>query len=269
MSHVAEGGIQQKIMPVKIEVRQLDSAIGGDRMRLAQRVLQEQEFQPSFSRQILAFFDDDDPARVRCAFGKNNRGLFTPIKINGGMQFGRQTLERDGYPAYVLESLSDPKTSDLLSNDAPESILYDSLIYLYGSTCTDTVALMMTFAHELQHAVQLERFPSLWCDNDRLKNKLRSHKICKVYELPYERDARITAKRITERVCGIEQTDRYILQMMLNAESALETDEASDWRWVKELDSAMPYDLSSETKAACRKMRLAEESSLDYQAGMI
>lgn len=51
--------------------------------------------------------------------------------------------------------------------------MIDQLIYLYGSTCNDEVALTMTLAHELQHAmvsITLSRARFNWAVNSLIRH---------------------------------------------------------------------------------------------------
>lgn len=114
----------------------------------------------------------------------------------------------------------------------------------------------MTFAHELQHSYQFDRTPSLWVDNDRLK----CHRVLKLYEIPAEREARVVAKRIAEELCGVHVVREYISQKIIDGQEkkAIGEDEVLDWQWIKEWDSAKQYCLQSETKMAVLKMNSGE-----------
>jgi hypothetical protein len=131
---------------------------------------------------------------------------------------------------------------------------FDGIIYLHGSTCINPTALVMTFAHELQHFCQFGRTPSLWVDNDRLK----CHRTLKLYEIPVERDARVVAKRVAEGLCGADVVREYTRQKISDARRRKAVDEVRDWRWIEKRDSAESYSLQSETKMAVRKMKPVE-----------
>ncbi|MFZ0337460.1 MAG: hypothetical protein WAL45_05470 [Terracidiphilus sp.] len=218
----------------------------------AQRVLETTEFQRLPDLRLLAFFDDADAQCFKQAYGPENRGVFLPIDT--GTPWHRSDLVRDKWPQYLVDLLF---TSDidpsLISHDYDASSFH-GIVYLHGSTCVNPIALVMTFAHELQHFCQFGRTPNLWVDNDRLK----CHRILKPYKIPAERDARVVAKRVAEGLCGVDVVREYIRQRISNAQRRKDIDGVRDWRWIEKRDSAESYCLQSETKMAIRKMKSGE-----------
>lgn len=238
-------------MPVKIEVKTRNPAIKDERNKLAERVLGVSAFQPPVDMRLLAVFDDEDAGCFRNEFGLENRGVFFPTTDDVGTPWCREGLIRKKCPEYLVNLLFTPDISPSMNSCNREILLFDGLIYLYGSNCINPTALVMTFAHELQHSYQFKCTPHLWCDNERLK----SGRILKLYKIPAERDARVVAKRVAEEVCGTDAVSEYIRQKIFDAQQKKVTDEFRDWRWIEKCDSTKPYCLQSETEKALRKMK--------------
>jgi Zn-dependent peptidase ImmA (M78 family) len=189
-----------------------------------------------------------------------NRGFFT--SLNGEMLL-TLGIPTDKWPEYITRHFlaRDPETDKYILDPKTGRIpfVYDQVIYLYGTTCADSVGRVMTLAHELQHFVQYGFHRELHKRNFEFCGRLPA------YEIPTEKEARITAKRIAEKLCGMEQVAHYIARKISDADSrgALEADEikqwedeAKDWRFIQKLDSSISYDLEIETERVRR--RLAE-----------
>jgi hypothetical protein len=237
-------------MPAKIEVKTRDAAIKDERNKLADRVLKVSAFQPPIDMRLLAFFDDEDAGCFKNEFGSENRGGFFPTKDEMGTPLSREYLRREKWPEYLVDLLFTPNISPSMSSGDREILSFGGLTYLHDSTCVNPTALVMTFAHELQHSFQYERTPRLWCDNDRLKK----HRALKLYKIPAEREARVVAKRVAEELCGVDVVSEYIRQKILDARQKKAIDEVRDWRWIEQYDSTKMYCLQSETEKAVRKM---------------
>jgi hypothetical protein len=247
-----------KAMPVTKQVKAHDAAVRAERADWVQRVLSQPAFNPPLNMRLLAFFDDEDAECFRGKYGPENRGLFFRTVDAGGTPWSRSGLERDECPKYLLDLLFPPETCPSLNSSDREISSFDGLIYLYGSTCINPTALVMTFAHELQHSYQLERTPHLWCDNERLKGR----RVLKPYEIPTEREAKAVAKHIAEELCGTDVVREYIRERINDGRQkiAIYEDEIRDWRWIQEWNSKNRYCLQSETKMAVDKMNSERKS---------
>ena len=243
-------------MPVAIQVKTHDAAVKAERSDSAKHVLSRPAFEPPLNLRLLAFFDDEDAECFRDKYGPENRGLFFPTADAGGTPWSRSGLERDKCPKYLVDLLFPPDICPSLNSCDHEISSFDGLIYLYGSTCINPTALVMTFAHELQHCYQFDHTRGLWCDNERLK----LHRTLKLYEIPAERDAKVVAKRVAEELCGVDVVREYIRQKIIDGRQkrAIYEDEVRDWRWIEKWDSANLYCLQSETKTAVQKMKSEE-----------
>src|ERR1039458_4847042 len=247
-------GYPAKAMPVTIRVKTHDAAVKAERSDLAQRVLSQPAFQPPLNLRLLAFFDDEDPGCFKDKYGPENRGFFCPQTQE--ITWHRSDLIREKVPNYIVDLLFTPEMNPPPSSCDSEISSFDGLIYLYGSTCINPTALVMTFAHELQHCYQFDRALCLWVDNDLLKRR----RTLKLYEIPAERDAKVVAKRVAEELCGVDVVREYIRQRIIDGRQkrAIYEDEVRDWRWVKKWDSENTYCLQSETKTAVQKMKSEE-----------
>lgn len=215
-------------MPPAIKVKSSDTAIRKDREEAAYRVIVRfGERLPDF--RLLCFFDDEDWPVLRGRGMAANRGAYfsnppwvdTPPYIRGCALV-------EGQPAF------------------------DNLIYLHGSTCADKVGLTMTFAHELQHFVQHGTSRLLWAVNTLAYATLRDLEMpdfkalaLRTCDIPFEREARMIAKRVAEDLLGKDRVHKHIEAKI--AERVTEQD-AVDWDCIRGLDVTAPYDLASETQ---------------------
>ena len=142
----------------------------------------------------------------------------------------------------------------------------DHLIYLYGSTCANDTALVMTFAHELQHFVQYNSNRDLWAANTVLLNMKKdfySTAHVKVFDIPAELEARIVAKKVTRQLCGEQVVCAYISGRI--AENVTPED-AEDWRFVQDVEMTTPFDLLTVTRKCFQRLlpyRAQIEETLD------
>ncbi len=231
-------------MRVHTEVASDDANIKTRRETLAQRVLQEfGSGLPDLS--LLAFFDDKDWFGFKSR-GKENRGLYAPIKNDTFKEPWPPRLER-------MVLVDDPLT-------LAQKPAFDHVIYLHGSTCNDEVGLVMSFSHELQHFVQYGFHRRLWAENlllPRLPAEVFDIDTGISWpDIPTEREARIVAKTIAENLCGSLAVSKYIDRRI---SENLTVRDVKDWRVIRELDSSSPYDLAQETRNIFRQLRSYKE----------
>jgi hypothetical protein len=221
-------------MAATVWVKSENVAIRAHRKAAAQRVLDHFGNQLP-DRRLLCFLDDVDCLSFKdvCVFGKANRGLYAPIMSGSPLPWPHL------WPDYVLECIY----PGLL-----RKALFDHVIYLYGSTCADEVALTMIFAHELQHFVQHENALTLWAANTLIPQLPRcvidalGLKWC---DIPYERDARIVSRRTAEDLLEVEAVRRYIEAKIVEH---VTDDDAADWECIQGLVTSSACDLDGETK---------------------
>jgi len=257
-------------MPITIEARHRDPTVKKDLLDMVQRVIGE--FQSLPTSCLLIFLDDSDAEYFRKKWGPCNRGFFTPLN---GEELVIQGIHMDNWPEYITRHFlaRDPDTNKYVRDSETGRILlaYEQAIYLYGTTCADSVGRVMTLAHEFQHSVQYVFHQELRKKNHGFYRQLPD------YEIPIEKEARIIAKRVAEKLCGKEQVDQYIARKIneanchinsdANFKNILENDEikqwkneAEDWRFIQTLGSNISYNLTAETEQVAR--RLAENISL-------
>lgn len=166
--------------------------------------------------------------------GEHYCGFHVPIS-------GRGVL-----PHYLLHGFfHSPK----LGMSYEDSIAFDNLIYIRQSTCLDLpVGFVTAYAHELQHFIQYGRTPKLWEVNRNLyvsigeldRNVIPS-------EIPTERDADITAKRVAEKVCGVEATNQFAERQIQSMENCGVAVQKARWVFFRNVPSTTRYDLLQET----------------------
>lgn len=218
-------------MLVTIKVAARDEAAIVKRRAGAQSVLKAAEFEHLPDLKLLAFFDGQDAGCFKEAYGLDNRGVFFP-----------GTVGTRGWPDYLTRLLSAQNPNPSL--DCHDLLVYffDGFIYLHESTCDEPTALVMTFAHELQHFSQFGHNRHLWAANTLLQNLPG----IETSEIPIEREARIVAKHVAERLCGADQVHEYILRKIADS---TRPEDINDWGWIRG-NSSTSYDLKRETELA-------------------
>jgi len=231
-------------MPIVVEVKHPDLREKLVRQADALRVIGRFRSLPAGLR-LLVFFDDTDAEFFREKLGEQNRGFFKPLK---GVQTG-------AWPHYLRDHLL-----ACGSFQSPATWLFDTVIYLHGTTCEDPVGRVMTFAHELQHFVQYGFSRGVWAASEVFRPHLPA------FEIPIEREARIVAKCTAEDLCSPEAVKHYVAERINVAEKRIALlkadyqpntdkiknwkDEVDDWRFIQQLDAPAFYDLAARTKLA-------------------
>jgi hypothetical protein len=81
---------------------------------------------------------------------------------------------------------------------------FDSLVYLYGTTCEADIGLTLTLAHELQHVFQYAMQRSAWAANLLLQHLPEpfNFDFTVWWDFLIEVDARRVAKAVAENLYG-------------------------------------------------------------------
>ena len=229
-----------------IKIKSDDVTAKARREAAAQRVIAHFDNQLPNTR-LLCFFDDEDCEAVKEEVGEANRGLF--------MRVERVCLW--GYlPEYVRVCAFSGDCSDFPSYaEPPVTPVFDHLIYLHGSTCSNDVGLTMTFAHELQHFVQHGNVRQLWAANSligKLRQQLNNDLGLRQFHIPTEREARIVSKQTTSAIFGGEHVKQFIESKIPHA---VDDKDKADWQSIQSLVTSTPYDLASETRLIFQRLK--------------
>ena len=224
----------------RVEVNTEDSAVRIQRKSTAQRVVDY--FGVSLlDFSLLCFLDEAASSSVRDDLGPANRALYAPI---------HDIADLDGWPNRVRDCIypSDPYGG--------RSRIIDNLVYLRGSTCVDEVALTMSLAHELQHAIQHSKAREMWAVNSLVANDLSRETIQNLglewADIPIEVEARIVSKRVAECFFGEPRVREFIDKHI--AQPATEGDR-KDWQFIRTLMPSMAVELTSETQRLLNRIR--------------
>jgi hypothetical protein len=216
-------------LALKIVVKSANLTTRQVRNDIARRVVHELHDQlPTES--LLCFLDDEDWEAARRDAGLG-RGFYTP------------TRDIDGWrplPQYIEDSLMKDGI-----------VAFQNFVYLFGSTCSIHEGLAMTLAHELQHFIQHGSSRAAWAMGTIASNLLMNLKLPQVNEIgvnswcdvPIERHAWITSKRVAEAVSGRDSVRKYIDTRIAAAQSF----ELADWKFARELDASQAFDFDAET----------------------
>lgn len=90
--------------------------------------------------------------------------------------------------------------------------------------------------------------PRVWAVNDVLYQNLKTfEKKAIATDVPNERDANITSKRIAEIVCGSEAVKAFAEKQVRLMEEAGEQDEGARWIFFRDVPASEKYDYLADT----------------------
>ena len=239
-------------MAATIEVKSYDPLEKAKREALAQRVVQEFGSELA-DLKLLAFFDNGDDSILRQELGLSNRGFYAPVKRNN------RKLWPPEMALLIFPSVYGVPWEQTMPG-------FEHGIYLHGTTCSDEIPLVMTFAHELQHCLQYVHHRKLWAESrliPLLPKTIQGAERLNWPDVPHEREARIVAKRVAVCICGAEAVKRYIERKLAESQNQMGFGdlgdsirrEVEDWRFIRDLDPCTPYDPSGETSRIFQRLR--------------
>jgi hypothetical protein len=124
----------------------------------------------------------------------------------------------------------------------------------------------MTFAHELQHFLQCSAKFDLWAANYLMAVLVPNEHLAGTWQIPFEVEARICAKKVAVEFYGDELVREYISERIANAPSP---DYRKDWKFVQAIDlSTDPlarFSLAKETRPLVQRYR---SNLQDFQRGL-
>jgi len=223
-------------------------ALQSEREPLCKRVLSRFPQLPAYK--LLCYIDDEIPNYLPALdyLPEPNRafsGLHVPIRGGGN------------WPPHVQEWFY---TSE-------HEFAFDNLIYIPGTKyATDPVTFVMILAHEFQHFVQYGESEAAWRVNDIL--------ICNVgvfdpsamvWEIPYERDAMIVSKRVTEYEFGTQAVQQLMEREIADANTNRNIAKKEVWTFLSGLSSAEVYNWCEETSRVVEKYRPHLETNLSWE----
>ncbi|SRR6266851_8071236 len=133
---------------------------------------------------------------------------------------------------------------------------YGYLVYIRDTTCIDPTGCVVTYAHELQHIVQHERFPRLMKPNSVLRTMLKDFiETATEIDIPIEVDANIVSKRVAEKVCGVESVRRFAEEQVRFMKKKGAVEQVIRWEFFRDTPSSHPYDYVDETLELVQKYR--------------
>jgi hypothetical protein len=226
-------------MPPVVVVRSADASVRAKRDTMARRVITA--FGATLpDLKLLCFFDDQDWTPFKEAFGAANRGFHVPIQPG--------VFSDVKWPEYVRRHiLADDPTSSIFKR------VFDHCTYLYGSTCTDEVGQVMTFAHELQHFVQYSGVVELWAAGWVLLRLSAVNDLgLKWADIPHEREARIVAKRIAQSLFDPERVKEFISRKIADP---VNPNDQADWEFIQAIETSATYDLMAETRCLFQRLQ--------------
>jgi hypothetical protein len=132
-----------------------------------------------------------------------------------------------------------------------ERFLCDVVIYLRYRTCLSLTGMTITFAHELQHFMQLGFNYKAFRANCLLLHYLRCWKKDQrpLWKFPHEYEAPLVSKRVSELVLTRDMVSSYTEQKIE------EKNDLEKWRFFQGLDAAESFDLLERTKPLVNQYR--------------
>jgi hypothetical protein len=195
----------------------------------------KRQFKVPTNLKVVCFFDDEDPDLfvAGCRLDAGTRGVHWPIR-GGGLS---------GWPNYMWNVVAPPSNPDSSGVTWP----FDSLVYLYGSTCENELGLTITFANELQHFLQYANERQLWAANALLMRLFGNDSSLskRPWEIPTEREARLVAKRVAVHLHGEESIRQHAVAKLSDSATGVDR---GDWQFFRDIVTSDAYDLANETK---------------------
>lgn len=144
----------------------------------------------------MAKYDDED---LMSQLGRMNRGFHLALA--------------DYYRRFDRRPSSLPVMVTALLQSVQGDLNYDHLVYLHASTTGHPVACVVTLAHELQHVRQYLENREMLDESQQIGNERKLlRKEC--INLPHEKDAMFTSRRIAETIFGRPQVSDYINEQL-------------------------------------------------------
>jgi hypothetical protein len=186
---------------------------------------------------VICLLDDRDFQELMHRAGEANRGIHL-------------CLENAALPGLIPQRFWDTlrpfdrATMKCLS-------VFDSVVYLHGSTCEADIGLTLSLAHELRHSFQYSTEPQICSANTMLRYLPEpcSQNFTVWWDLPIERDARVVAKATAQAIFGAQAVENFL---RTRAESAITEVDGKDWLFVLSIDTSASYSFISETRRFVR-----------------
>jgi hypothetical protein len=193
------------------------------------------------TKTVICLIDDQDHIRAK----GGERGFFSPVEL---------PEVRFLIPQYFLDPVVDFNYQSMTMER-----LYDSLIYIHGSTSWSEdrfleIGLTLTLAHELQHFIQYATNHSIWATN-KLFQKLRithEEEFRHPFDFPIEREARIVSKRVAIEMHGREAVENFIRQERGKPRTK---EDIHNCDFLLSAEADIPYDASEATCALVDRFR--------------
>jgi hypothetical protein len=143
---------------------------------------------------VLCFMAKYDDEALMSELGRMNRGFHLPLA--------------DYYRRFDRRPSSLPVMVTALLHSVEGNLNYDHLVYLHASTTRHPVSCVVTLAHELQHVRQYLENREMLDESQQIGNERKF--LRKEYvNLPHEKDAMFTSRRIAETILGRSQVSDY------------------------------------------------------------
>ena len=194
---------------------------------------------PTRSRKLCRYFTTVEEPQFVTDIGVHYRG------------FQAQREARQGMPSYLYDIFFIPEEDRGKVDSFDDLALFDDLIYVRHSTCSDPVGCAITYAHELQHLVQFDQSPELLRMNNAVLRR-NLHRVLQQtpteMDLPAEVDANIVSKRVAGLVCGeaavAEFAERELKAMIQTGDNT----KVTRWKFFLETPASASYDWVDETR---------------------
>jgi len=103
--------------------------------------------------------------------------------------------------------------------------------------------------------------------NQVLVHKLKAFKSSAIAtDIPSEKDANIVAKRVAERVCGVEAVRVFAEEQLRLMRELGENEEAARWVFFRDVPSSTQYDLLEETRRLVKEYKDRIVFEMDVEA---
>jgi hypothetical protein len=226
---------------ISLSVKENNGEVARHREDVARKVIDyfgEHPILPSW--RVICLLDDRDFQDLKSQAGEANQGIHLSLE---------HAILRARIPQYFWDIIRpyDRTNGKCLS-------VFDSVVYLHGSTCETDIGLTLTLAHELRHSFQHSAERRICEANTMLQLLPEPFKrnFTVWWDLPIERDARVVAKAAAEAIFGREAVARFLETQV---EAAVTEDDRQDWVFVLNIDTGTSYKFAAETRRLVRVYR--------------
>jgi hypothetical protein len=184
---------------------------------------------------ILCFLPREIDASLLTELGASNRG------------FQLSVADYYSLPFYIRVPKQLPSSLENALRHDDGRLKNDTVIYVQRSTAVHPEGLIVTLAHELQHARQSFECREIMNESSMMAWERRSRR-AEFINVPHEKEAMFVSRAIAEVICGRRRIEKYIQEQLEGAQQELVR-----WKYLADWENG--FSLEDEMESARREHR--------------